>query len=308
VLLLSRFARSSSSNWNIAAFNSLSLWQFNCSSRFVLFVFRLYVTLYKASEILDFISSIRREGQVPINRKLATKDLALIVCFTAVYAVFAAIPIFQILGMPNASITAAAITAPIIGILLGPYMGTLSVILGGTISFSFGFFSPMSFVSGIVASLCAGLLYNGRRAWCFVVYLLSLMMLSFYPSIGPAWLFPLYSWFQVAGLLLLVSPLESMAIKNLKSAKVSSCFLSFFVVSLTSTLAGQISGSFTALATIPSLASAWLLNFQVLTVQYPIERIVIAFGSALIGVPLFRILQSSNLLRVVSRESVKKSP
>lgn len=101
---------------------------------------RAHVAIYKASEILDFTSLIRREGQVPINRKLATKDLALIVCFTAVYAVFAAIPIFQILGMPNASITAAAITAPIIGILLGPYMGTLSVILGGTISFSLGFF------------------------------------------------------------------------------------------------------------------------------------------------------------------------
>lgn len=242
-----------------------------------------------------------------INRKLATKDLALIVCFAAVYAVFAAIPIFQILGMPNASITAAAMTAPIIGMLLGPYMGTLSVVLGGTVSFSFGFFSPMSFVSGIFASLCAGLLYNGKRAWCFLVYLLSLMMLSFYPFIGPAWLFPLYSWFQVVVLLLLVSPLESLAIKNLKSAKISSCFLSF-VVSLTSTLVGQISGSFTALAIIPSLASAWLLNFQVLTVQYPIERIVIAVGSALIGVPLFRILQSSNLLRAVSRDGEKKSP
>ena len=240
--------------------------------------------------------------------KLAAKDLALIVCFAAVYAVFAAIPIFQILGMPNASITAAAITAPVIGMLLGPYMGTLSVILGGTVSFSFGFFSPMSFVSGIFASLCAGLLCNGKRAWCFVVYLLSLLLLSFYPFIGPAWLFPLYSWFQVFGLLLLVSPLELLAIKNLRSAKISGRFFSFFVVSLTSTLVGQISGSFTALAIIPSLASAWLLNFQVLTVQYPIERIVIAFGSALIGVPLFRILQSSNLLRAVSRDGEKKSP
>jgi hypothetical protein len=255
------------------------------------------------------IFHIEAEGRrILFNMRLTTKDVALAICFTALYAVFAAIPIFQVLGMPDKFITAAAMTAPIIGILLGPGIGALSVILGGVISFFFGIFSPMSFISGIVATLCAGLLYKGKRVWCITVYFLFLMVFGFYPSIGPVWIFPLYMWFQMAGFLLLVSPLGSIAIKNLKSANISKFLLSFFVVSLTSTLAGQISGSLTALVFYPFPPNVQLGYFIGLTVQYPAERLVIALGSAFIGTALFRILQSSNLLRIVNHESVKKSP
>lgn len=242
------------------------------------------------------------------RRKLTAKDVALIICFTALYAVFASIPIFQILGVPSTSITAAAITAPIIGILLGPYIGTLSAALGGVIGFFFGSFSPLSFASGIVATLCVGLLYKGKRAWCFMIYFLLLIIFAFYPFIGPVWLFPLYMWFQIAGLLLLISPLQSIAINNLKSRDIPRFLLSFFAVSLTSTLAGQISGSLTALVLVPNPPAVQLGLFEVLTVQYPIERTIIALASALIGAPLFRILQSSNLLQIVNREGVKKTP
>jgi predicted membrane protein len=93
----------------------------------------------------------------PANTRLTAKKVALVVCFTALYAVFAAIPIFQLVGSAG-RISAAAIMAPIIGVLLGPYLGTLSAFLGGTIGLSYGSFLPMSFVSGIVTTLCAGLL------------------------------------------------------------------------------------------------------------------------------------------------------
>jgi predicted membrane protein len=261
-----------------------------------------------SSKIYDFHIWMRAEPQVTINRKLTAKDLTLIVCFTALYAVFSRIPISPILGMPGASITAAAITAPIIGILLGPDAGTFSVFLGGTISFYLGSFSPSSFVSGIVAALCAGLLCKGKRAWCFVVYFSFFILLGFYPSIGPAWLFPSYMWFQIVGLFLLVSPLESIAIANLQSKNNPRFLLSFFVVALTSTLAGQISGSLAAFVFISGSPNYWLGTFQFLTGLYPAERIIIALGSAFIGTPLFRILQSSNLLRTVNHERARGFP
>lgn len=81
------------------------------------------------------------------------------------------------------------------------------------------------------------------------------------------------TWY--AGLLLLVSPFESIAIENIKSANISRCILSFFAVSLTSTLAGQISGSLVAFVFIASPPNAWLVNFEFLAVQYPAERIVL---------------------------------
>jgi hypothetical protein len=181
----------------------------------------------------------------------------------------------------------------------------LSAFLGGTIGLSYGSFLPMSFVSGIVTTLCAGLLYEGKRAWCFIVYFLFLVLHGFYPGIGPAWLFPLYMWFQVVGLLLLSSPLQSMAIRDIRSKDISRVLLSFFALALVSTLAGQISGSLTGLILIPNPPETQLGVFQLLAFQYPAERIIIALAAALIGGPLLRIVQSSNLLRLVGQERNK---
>ena len=240
----------------------------------------------------------------PTNTRLTAKKVALVVCFTALYTVFAAIPIFQLVGSAG-RISAAAIMAPIIGVLLGPYLGALSALLGGTIGLSYGSFLPMSFVSGIVATLCAGLLYDGKRVWCFIIYFLFLVLHGFYPGIGPVWLFPLYMWFQIVGLLLLTSPLLSRAIRNIRSKDIPAVLLSFFAFALVSTLAGQISGSLTGLTLIRNLPETQLGIFQVLTVQYPAERITIALGAAFIGAPLFRIIRSANLLRLVDRERGK---
>lgn len=244
---------------------------------------------------------------MPINTGLRTKEIALVICFTALYAVFASIPIFQLLGMPSRSITAAAITAPVIGVLLGPYIGTLSALLGGAIGFFTGSFGPWNFVAGIVATLCAGLLYKGKQLWCVLVYAFFLMVFGFYPSIGPAWLFPLSMWFQIVCLLVLVSPLQSMAVKKIKSGNSRSLVLSFFVISLASTLAGQISGSLTYMLLVPSSLGGWLLMWQGLTIVYPIERMIIALGSALIGSLLLKVLRSSNLMPLFSREGKKET-
>jgi MFS family permease len=235
-------------------------------------------------------------------RDLTAKDVALIICFTALYAVFATIPIFQILGMPSRNITAAAIAAPIIGSLLGPYVGTLSTTFGGAISFYWSFFPP-SFFAGITTALCAGLLHKGKRIWCILIYLALLVAFGFYPYTGPAWLFPLSMWFQIAGFLILVSPLITVAVKNVKSNSKSKLVSAFFTISLTSTLAGQIAGSLTFMLLFPAPLGGWQALWEGLTIVYPIERTVIALGSAFIGAPLFRVLQSANLTRAINREN-----
>jgi hypothetical protein len=244
---------------------------------------------------------------VSVDKRLTTRDLALIICFTALYAVFATIPIFRILGMPSASITAAAMTAPIIGVLLGPYVGSMSVALGGAISFFAGSFFPPSLVSGIVVALCAGFLSRGKRVMGSLVYLLFLLALGFYPFIGPAWLFPASMWFQIIGFLVLISPIESKARQNLNSGKGSRSLLAWFTISLTSTLAGQISGSFVYVAYgFPPILGGWAAQWQSLTLLYPFERLVIAAGSAFVGAPLLRVLASSNLASRLHRNDRKE--
>jgi hypothetical protein len=221
-------------------------------------------------------------------------NVALTAVFTALYAVLGFLRISPIIGLTGQAITAAAIIAPIIGMLLGPYIGTLSALLGGTIGFFLGSLSYSSFASGIATAFCAGMITTGKRTIAAVVYLTLLLLFVFYPVIGPAWVFPLETWFQIIGLIILVSPLQSIAKKFLESKNSARLVYGFFLTCLVSTLAGQIAGSlvFEILAADPNVVKA---SWPTLTGLYPVERTIIALAAAFIGTALFRTLKSTSL-------------
>lgn len=236
-----------------------------------------------------------------VGRRLETKEVALLISFTALYAYFSFIPAFRIIGLESKAITLAAITAPIVGVILGPYLGTLSALLGGMVGFFAGHFSTLSFVSGIVTAVFAGLLYTKKRSICALMYFSLLFLFGFYPFVGSVWLYPPFMWFQLIGFLVLVSPLQSMASKNIqKSSNTSKLLCAFFIVFLTSTLAGQIAGSLVfELISWPIFmadVNFWTDLWQLLTLIYPIERIIIALIAALIGVSIYKVLLSANLM------------
>jgi uncharacterized membrane protein len=233
---------------------------------------------------------------MPIFRKLGAKDVALTACFAALYVVLSFLPIFQLIGFSK-YITVATILAPIIGIVLGPYLGTVSTLLGGIVSLFFSpFFAPFSLAGGIVGALCGALLYQGRRTLCTIIYLAILLIFGFYPSVGPIWVFPPYMWFQVAGFLILISPLQSAASKSFKSGSKAKLLFAFFITSLTSSMASQIAG--TLVYEMITLTSDWHGFWIALTAVYPLERTTIALIAALIGAPLFKVLKSTNLISV----------
>jgi hypothetical protein len=236
-----------------------------------------------------------------VRGKIDTRELALAVSFTALYVVFGAVAISPIIGLPGKAITAATILAPVMGIIFGPYMSVLSTFLGGIIGMSIGYFSPLSLVSGVTAALCSGLTSKVRRITSVIVYLLVFLLLAFFPVVGPAWLFAPYLWFQIIGLITLISPLQSTAIKNFDSNSSSRLLYAFFVTSLTSTLAGQMAGSATyELFVYPDSVGAtgtWVAT----AFLYPMERVIIAIGSALIGTTLLKVLKNANLLPSLNR-------
>lgn len=244
---------------------------------------------------------------MPINRKFTAKDTALAICFTALYVVLCFLPISPIIGLPGKAVTAGAIAAPLIGIILGMYLGTLSTILGGLIGLFVGSLSPSSFVSSVVATLCAGMLCDGKRISCAFTYFSILFLFGFYPFVGPVWLYVPLMWFQIAGFLILVSPVQSMAAKSLNSNVNSNSRLlsAFFITSLTSTLAGQIAGSLTfEVLSWPIFmvdVNAWKAIWQVTAFLYPVERIIIALSAAFVGASLHKVLKSANLTPVPSR-------
>lgn len=242
---------------------------------------------------------------------LTAKGTALAICFASLYVILSFLPLSQLIGLFGKAITAATVISPILGIILGPYLSAISTILGGAIClFVSPYFSPPSFVAGCVASFFAGLLSIGMRKHCVFIYVSLMFIFVLYPFIGPFWLYPQLTWFQVIGLLILISPLQSKAIKVLNSGSSSRLLFAFFLTSLTSTLASQIAGSlvFEALwwpTLIPDI-HVWELYWQSLTFLYPIERIIIALVAALIGVALHKTLKSANLTPITFDTASKR--
>jgi hypothetical protein len=206
-----------------------------------------------------------------------------------------------IIGLSGQAITAAAIMAPLIGIILGPYVGTLCAVLGGVVGFFFGSFSQLSFFSGVATVLCSGSICEGRRVAAILAYLSLFLLLVFYPSVGPVWLFPVYMWFQIIGLVILVSPLQTAAMEYFASKNGSRLFFAFFVTSLVSTLAGQIAGTLT-LEIIHIPDSNYFLGTWVATsILYPVERTIIAMGAAFVGASLYKVLRSTSFMPLLNR-------
>ncbi len=247
---------------------------------------------------------------MPSNIKLGAKDVALASVCTALYAVLGFVKISPIIGLEGQAVTAAAVMAPIIGILIGPYLGVISTSLGGTIGFFLGSLAYPSLVSGLAASFCAGLIREGKRFWSALTYLFLLLAFVFYPSGGPAWLFPWMPWFQIVGLVIVASPLQWVAGKSLDSEHNPRLLLSLFLACLVSTLAGQIAGSlvFEIPMDITTLTVTWVRA----TFLYPVERIIIAVAATLIGAASVKALKRAHLfsqLRIHSEvPATKKVP
>lgn len=191
--------------------------------------------------------------------------------------------------------------APLIGLMLGPYLGVVAVSIGGFIGWyinpagPFGFFS---FVPSGATALCSGLLYNGKSTVSFSLYAALLLAFMFYPVIGPLWLYPYFLWFQLIGLIVLASPLRLKARKSMRHnpGHLSRLGLGVGIISFTATLFGQIVGSlmFEIMywpVLIPKI-EAWKLNWQVLTFAYPVERIIITLIATVIGAPLIKALRT----------------
>lgn len=241
-----------------------------------------------------------RQGKVS-HLRFKARDLALMCSFAAVYAVLSSVSLFPVIGSVGKFITLATVMAPLIGMMLGPYIGAAAVSIGGFVGWSItqtGAFSFLSFVPGASTAFVSGLLYNGKRTPSIVLYASLLLLLAFYPTIGPVWLYPYYLWFQLVGLIVLASPLTPLAV-NLTRKNDDLARLSFGVgiTSLTSTLTGQMAGSlmFELMywpIVYPQVEYWRTAQWQFLTLVYPLERSIIMVIATLVGTPLIKAIRA----------------
>lgn len=231
-------------------------------------------------------------------QRLSARDLALVSIFAPLYAIFCSWTLFPLIGSSGQAITASAIMAPVIGLLLNPFLSVLAVTVGGAVGLSFGYFSPFGFGAGIAAAFCASAIYNREQALTALVYAAFLLTFALYPTVGPFWLYPYFLVMQIIGLIILASPLQAKAIGYIRTPSVSSrkLLLGVAVTMFTSTMFAHIVGAllFEALSWpfLISSIEAWRGIWQVLTYTYPFERIAITIAATLLGAGLIKSLKA----------------
>jgi len=232
------------------------------------------------------------------NFYLSTRDMALTACFAALYVVFSLWNLFPVIGTDGKWINAAVVMAPLFGMVLGPYLGALAITIGGIAEAIFqitGPFGPLSFVPHAAAALCSGMLTIKRQKACVVTYAPFLFLFAFFPMIGPIWLWPAVLWFDLIGLVVLASPVQSKAMNAMNEAS-SSVRLVFGVATtcLTATLFGHVVGNILFEAVylqVNSSVDFWRTTWQGLTFLYPVERGLITLAATLVGTPLVKTLR-----------------
>lgn len=261
------------------------------------------------------------------NRMITTKQVALIVVFSAIYAVMRVIPTFPLIGVEGASFSVSDILAPIYGIILGPYVGGACVILGTFMGMSMKapVFLGLDFLPALVNAVALGFLM--RKKWLPVVilytallcaFILNPLTLNFVSIPGTTIVWP-FAWVHVAGFIVLLL-LGRKAAKWVKSAKPSvinenksgfkkylsqissKTVIGFASLAFIGTMMQHLTGNIlyenifvyvTHFLTPESLAVRWGIVFFL----YPWERLTLIIFAVIIGLPVFIAVKRTRLLK-----------
>ena len=244
----------------------------------------------------------------PSQRSQRTKQIALLTIFTALYIVLRFIPFSILIGPTGGFLSLSDFLAPIIGILLGPYFGGLSVILGNFGAIGLGrpvTFYGLDFLPDFMATISTGFLYQNRRSrWAIVVAInAALLGLFLVNPITQIFISTIpFVWLHIVAFIVLLSPLSLMAAKWLQTVDKRKMVFGVAIFAFIGAMIQHLTGNIlfeTVLAkpigTIPIAAypGIWTSVFLV----YPIERLILITAATLIGTPLLYLLNKTPALK-----------
>ena len=239
-----------------------------------------------------------------------TKIIASIAVFSALYAVLRIIQVFPIVGIPGARFSVSDALAPIYGIILGPYAGGISVIIGTFLGMALGkpvIFLGLDFLPAMVNAVAVGLLV--RRKWIpaivLNVALLAAFILHPYTSFlvtvpGTNILFP-FVWLHIAALAVLISPLGYKAGAWVKTFKTKYLIVGLAILAFVGTMMQHLTGNILYEIVLGEpIGGLTAIDFKTLIwpsifLLYPWERLVLVILAVLIGLPLIKALQNTFL-------------
>ena len=240
---------------------------------------------------------------------------ALTAIFAAFHLVLTFIP-FTVLGMGGGALTWGMISAGIVGFLLGPFFGTISVLIGSLIGAGIfnlgGILGPIvPVIAPSAGAFAAGALRTGRVRELFLIFLIACILFLIGPigtlaftivELGPLEIPVSFIWLHLVTLAIIAVLLIPRLAKKLSNA-VSferdrdiklmpiAVLIFSFIALMTDHIVGNTSSvlwlHYVALFDVPTLVGWW----TPITFVYPIERllatviltvIVIAAGEAIV--------------------------
>jgi hypothetical protein len=240
--------------------------------------------------------------------KFATKSIALMAIFAALYYAASLIsPFIPAVAIPEITIKLEALIASIFGVLLGPYLGFITALLGTSIAWvlppSLGTAFGLPFLlAPPLNALVVGFIYYKKWKYAFVVLSLEILAFWFLPPSQPLsefWYVGLaVTWDKIIALALIFPVLKLAKFKSLKLQP-----LFYFLLAFIGNQADNMWGS--AIFAVPfvyeqifginSIETVRFL-FIVSPFVYPVIRIIQAIIAMIIIVPLIRALESSTVV------------
>jgi hypothetical protein len=242
---------------------------------------------------------------------ITTKQIALTAVFAAIYAVLRAVQTVPMIGVPGASFSLSDILAPLFGIILGPYVGGASVLIGTFTAMSVKppVFLGLDFLPGFVNAVALGFLV--RRKWLPVVALNIFLLSAF--VLNPLTLkfvnvpfgttnvaFP-FMWLHIVGLIVLISPLGLKAAKWVENPRTTIAIAGFAILAFIGTMMQHLMGNILyenifVYVTNFMTPDVLTLRWQVVFYLYPWERLTLIVLAVIVGIPLIRALSKTKLI------------
>ncbi|MEM2902453.1 MAG: hypothetical protein QXO32_06985 [Candidatus Bathyarchaeia archaeon] len=239
-------------------------------------------------------------------KKVSTKAVASIAVLSVVYFIFRMLPTFPMIGVSGGAFSLSDVLAPLYGVILGPYMGAVTVIIGTFLAIAAGkpvIFLGLDFLPATVNTLMVGFLARKRRIQpiSLNIALFTLFLLHPYTAItvparipglkGEAHLF--YPWLHLAALIILISPLSGKAAEWVNKKSTIPLSAAILLLSLIGTMAQHLTGNLLYETVwgmfLGKAPEAFKLLWYTIFWLYPTERAFIIAVTTLIGTPLLRI-------------------
>lgn len=259
--------------------------------------------------------------------KLNARKVALISVFAALQVVLSRLPGIPVIGLSSGRIEPTVLLMPVIGMLLGPWIGGLAVFIGNFIAWlipSTTFFGMLMLPTAPLGAIASGALVGrGRRTgWRITAVLLTSLILLWYIS-PPGLIVPYYPALHIAALALVLA-LRGRVAELLERGQRRGMAWGAFIASLSGMMANHMAGNLIFISSvgwfvqlkgirdaIAALGFTWLKSglpkndptglgalFALTFPIYIVERLLMTLIAVPIAVGIIYTLRRSGLTKI----------